>query len=95
MRKIIMYDVQDPLEVIKSLQETSEIRVTGYAQTGKVFEFSVITIEPEPEPEPDEFEPSWRARLALDMSDECSMCGKERPLNENGRCSSCETVWNS
>jgi len=26
---------------------------------------------------------------------ECSMCGRERILNSNGRCGTCETVWNS
>lgn len=26
---------------------------------------------------------------------ECRMCGKEHPLNSQGRCSSCETIWNS
>lgn len=36
---------------------------------------------------------------ALDFDEplysECSMCGKERVLNSQGRCSQCQTVWDS
>jgi len=29
------------------------------------------------------------------FEDECKMCGKERPLNEQGYCSQCWVIWNS
>lgn len=48
-----------------------------------------------------DYEPSWRALLALDhgysepYDSECVMCGKERSLNDEGYCGSCWTVWTS
>lgn len=39
----------------------------------------------------------WQPALPLDAPrhGECSMCGKEWDLNSEGRCSSCQTVWES
>lgn len=31
----------------------------------------------------------------LSYEGECNMCGKERPVNDEGYCSSCWQVWNS
>lgn len=33
--------------------------------------------------------------IYLSYDGECVMCGKERPVNDEGYCSSCWQVWNS
>jgi len=84
----------DVFEMKEAFEAVNNVNVSAFLIRGGKVTFIYEPIEPGPEPE--NYDPSWRADLALGMfDDECKMCGKERSLNHEGYCSHCWQVWNS